>query len=308
MDEELMELFNGLDDVVKDLLLVENPDGTFKINGSNFKTALSKSIGDERDIVCEIFLRHSIATDTEKWKGVTWDKLEPYKDIIIRICRELGFSEVENPFLVFLPEFYRKNRNFNLTRDNMIDLNNLYATNDLTDADLIGKGRAGTDNIIFNPNLYANSDIDKMVKYWNWLFDANNLFRMNWEQIREANLTNAINDVAEEINTKILDGEWKSASDISDVKKYEFLDKLYFVTGDNRSKTNSQNTLEKLFAAGSIARNQQQNMDTASKTKMTNLNVLDTLKNTIIKAGKDFKLTEVELKALFADALDELGL
>lgn len=290
MDEEMMALFNELSDDVRSLLLVENPDGSYKINGNNFQNALDKSASvDEENKVIEIFLKNSLATDS-KWKGLTWDRIEPYKDILIRICSELGLKELQNPFLVFLPEFYRQNPNADLTRDNMIDLNNLYATDELTREDLLAKGRNGSFNIIFDSNLYANENVDKMVEYWNWLYNDANRSRMNWQEVLTANLTNAINDVAESGGV---------SNDATPV-----INKLFYING-NDGKTNSQATIEKLLSAGSIGMGKQK----STQNKNTqNATVLNSLKSGLVKYGKQYNLTEVELKALLNDVLDELGL
>ena len=284
MNDELNNLFNKLSDDVKSLLL----DGD-KINGNNFQRAIDLTrTPEEENAVIEIFLRNSLETDN-KWSGVDWNRVEPYKDILIRICSEVGLKELQNPFLVFLPNFYKENPNANLTRDNMIDLNNLYATDKLSREDLLGKSSYGTSHIIFDSNLYANEDVSKMVEYWKWLSNQNNLAKMNWQEVLGANLSNAINDVARN------DGQSSDGIPV--------INKLFYVNGED-GKTNTQSTLEKLLSAGSIGSKRRDR----KQVKASNVDSLDSLKDLIIKMGLEQDLTEVELKQMFADVLSELGL
>ena len=131
MDNEIQELFNKLNEKMKEILLVKNPDGNSEINFSKLSEAQKyATTPEEENSLVEIFLRQSIATDN-KWGNVSMENIEPYKDVLIKLCTELGLKEIINPFLNFLPAFYNKNPNASLTRNNMIDLNNLYANDEI---------------------------------------------------------------------------------------------------------------------------------------------------------------------------------
>lgn len=299
MNPELEELFNKLSDDTRNLLLVQNPSGSYKIRDNNFQNALesAKSI-DEEKIVIEIFLRRLLETNA-KWKNITWDKIEPYKDILIRICSELGLKELQNPFLVFLPEYYSRAKK-DLTRDNVIDLNNLYAQDFIDRADLMGKGPSKFDHIIFNSNLYANENVDKMVEYWDWLNNADNLERMNWQEVLDANLTPKINEVANELVSLL-------AIPNSTIKSVDsYLERLYFLRGSKRGKTNTQETLEDLFAAGSIGDKQDNGKQLSTLKNLKGPKSADDLKNMLVAFANKNGLSETELAELFKAVIDEL--
>ena len=115
MDAEIQELFNKLNDKMKEILLVENSDGNSEINFSKLSEAQKyATTTDEENALVELFLRQSIATDN-KWGNVSMENIEPYKDVLIKLCTELGLKEIINPFLNFLPAFYNKNANANLS-------------------------------------------------------------------------------------------------------------------------------------------------------------------------------------------------
>ena len=300
MDTEIQELFNKLNDKMKEILLVKNPDGNSEINFSKLSEAQKyATTPDEENALVELFLRQSIATDN-KWGNVTMENIEPYKDVLIKLCTELGLKEIINPFLNFLPAFYNKNANASLTRDNMIDLNNLYAKDEITKEDLMGKGRNALDNILFNPELYKFENVDKMVEYWNWLREPNNLKKMNWQEIRNLNLTNAINQVADKVVSQV------GGNQLSDEDWASFLNNIFYVNGQD-GKINAEATLQKLLAAGSI--NSDLNKNTTKKKEVQSGDSYEdfkkALKNTINSKYKD--LSADDISEIVADVIKELG-
>lgn len=298
MDANISELFNGLNDKMREVLAKTNSDGSTEIDYSKLSEAQKyASTPEEENALIEIFLRQSIDTDN-KWGNITMDKIEPYKDVLIKLCSELGLKEISNPFLNFLPELYAKNPNIDLTRDNMIDLNNLYATDIISTEDLMGKGKEGLNDIIFDSELYTFENVDKMVSYIKWLGDIRNLKRMNWQEIRNADLTGAINEVADEVISSV------GKKTLGDDDWEEFRNKLVYVNGMG-GKINSQNTLEKLMAAGSV----NSSVDEPDVDEQSRNGSYDefkrALKNSLNTKYKD--LSRDELREIFLDIFDELG-
>ena len=285
---------------MKEILLVKNPDGNSEINFSKLSEAQKyATTPEEENSLVEIFLRQSIATDN-KWGNVSMENIEPYKDVLIKLCTELGLKEIINPFLNFLPAFYNKNPNASLTRNNMIDLNNLYANDEITKEDLMGKGRNELNNILFNPELYTFQNADKMVEYWNWLREPNNLKRMNWQEIRNLDLTNAINQVADKVLSQI------GGNQLSDEDWASFLNNIFYVNGQD-GKINSEATLQKLLAAGSI--NSDLNSKKSAKKETPSgdsySDFKKALKNTINSKYKD--LSAEDISEIVSDVIKELG-
>lgn len=298
MDAIISELFNSLNDKMRETLAKTQSDGSTEIDFSKLSEALKYAgTPEEETALIEIFLRQSIDTDN-KWGNVTMDKIEPYKDVLIKLCSELGLKEIINPFLNFLPEFYAKNPNIDLTRDNMIDLNNLYATDVISKEDLMGKGKEKLDDIIFDSELYTFENVDKMVSYIKWLGDIRNLKRMNWEEIRNANLTGAINEVADEVMSSV------GKNTLGDDDWEEFRNKLVYINGQG-GKINSQNTLEKLLAAGSV----NSSVNTQNKEEQRGNDSYNdfkkSIKNSLNTKFKD--LSRDEIREIFLDIFDELG-
>ena len=298
MDATISELFNSLNDKMREVLAKTQSDGSTEIDFSKLSEALKYAgTPEEENALIEIFLRQSIDTDG-KWGNVTMDKIEPYKDVLIKLCSELGLKEILNPFLNFLPEFYAKNPNADLTRDNMVDLNNLYATDVISKEDLMGKGKDKLDDIIFDSELYTFDDVEKMTSYIKWLGDIRNLKRMNWQEIRNADLTGAINEVADEVISSV------GKNTLGDDDWEEFRNKLVYINGQG-GKINSQNTLEKLLAAGSV----NSNMNEPNKAEQSRNGSYDdfkkALKNSLTTKYKD--LSRDELREIFLDIFDELG-
>ena len=302
MDSAIQELLNKLSDDVKNILIVKNPDGSEKIDYSKLSKALSYAGNlQERDAIVELFLRQSINTDA-KWNRIDFSVIEPYKDVLIKLCDELGLKETGNPFLVFLPKLYQKDSNIKLTRDNLIDLNNLYANNKISKEDLMGKGPDGENNILFNSNLYSFYDADIMYEYWKWLKDPENLKKLNWVEIRDANLSNNINKAADKANSQI------GTRKLSMQDWAEVFNNIYFKNPET-GEINAKDTLDKFLQAGSINMQQTKNKSRQrSKTKVGTgqYNQLKKdLRNSILTTYRN--LSPDELHEIFTDLLNEIG-
>ena len=91
-------------------------------------------------------------------------------EIITRIFGELGFSETENPFIVFI--YLVNNRiTTELTKENWIMLNDLYADYITDEKDLNGSGSDKDLHIIFNSYLYQTKKGFDIVKIYENLSD-----------------------------------------------------------------------------------------------------------------------------------------
>ena len=282
-----------LSDIIGELLFTEQPDGEKVLNGKNFQTALDRTYGDERNLVIELFLRNSLETD-DKWKGVTWEDIEPYKDILTRICGELGFQELQNPFLVFLPLLYKTHPNLDLTRDNMVDLNNLYATDELNNTDLMGKSALGLNHIIFNKNLYARDNVDRLVEIWNWLYQ--NVDKLNFKEIASLN-SSAIPPMVKDTANRILNNEGLSID--------EKVNGLFFKDGDPSGEINSNYALESILKAGAIGNEKSQTQ--TNKTSRNNRFNPDAFENAMVKYLENSNLSRVEFEAIIQSVRDKLG-
>lgn len=86
-------------------------------------------------------------------KYVTEEEFNESGEIYERWFDELGFDEIENPFITFL-----KKKTFSLKEDDAINLNDLYAQDILSYSDIAGRGLDGTNHIIFNEEVYRNAD------------------------------------------------------------------------------------------------------------------------------------------------------
>ena len=298
MDAIMSELFNKLNERMQEILAKPQSDGSIDIDFSKLSEALKyAATQEEENAVIEMFLRQSIDTDN-KWGGVKYEDIEPYKDVLVKICSELGLKEIINPYLNFLPLFYTKNPNATLTRDNLIDLNNLYARDEISKEDLMGKGVEGEDNILFNPELYTFEDVEKMCTYINWLRDTRNLKRMNWEEIRNADLTGAINEVADKVLSQI------GGKQLGDDEWEAFKDKITYVNGAG-GKINSQNTLEKLMAAGSVNANIKEREKKQEVSGDSYDDFRKALRRSLATDYQDLSFDDV--KEIFLDVLNGLG-
>ena len=296
MNEEIALLINSLPENVRNVLVSTSGDGKVKLNGNNFTRALdlTDNVNDEAKVI-EIYLR---TLCENQWKNIGWEKVEPLKDILIRICSEAGLRESENPFIEFLPRILAKTQ---ITREDLIDLNNLYANDELSYEDIAGKGKDGLNHIIFNPSLYKSEDDYMITQIWNWLGDAKNLNKMNWGEVRDANLSNLINDVASNALTQISDG-----NQISDVSANNYRLDLMFKDGNPSGELNALETLKELLRRGAINKNTTtQTTQTPRKRYSDSSRELeDRLSDYISKTD----LTDNEIKEIISQVLRNYGI
>jgi len=149
----------------------------------------SAKTSEERSAISEIFLLNN-------------KNIQPYlqylqngMDIVISWVNQLGFKEINNPYLKFIPTFFKIGGNtFNLTRDDIIVWNDMYANELVDEADMMGTGKEGTGHIIFDGadgGLYR-SDAQGMgsaqtmlqfIKYYNYFGNQANVEKLNIQAI-----------------------------------------------------------------------------------------------------------------------------
>ena len=107
--------------------------------------------------------------------------LSSIKDVLVKLCVEL--DELDNHFMRYIDVF-----NDVPSRGMMVALNNLYASDVISDNDLDGSGKDGIYSIIFDKSLsdmnYA-SDIEFLVKSYYWMSQKNNLKKMNIKALND---------------------------------------------------------------------------------------------------------------------------
>lgn len=252
MNEKIIELINTLPEELRNILIVKDADGNISINGDKFQEVLDKSHPGEDDTIIEIFFR-KICED--QWKDIGYEKIEPLMPTLKHICKDVGFKDVDNPFLKFLQTYLETNT---LTNSDLVKVNNLYAKDVLSYEDIHGDKVDGNRfSIIYRPELYKMNDVDTVVKTYKFLGDANNLKKMNWESIYDGNVTNNISQLA----LDIVNGKNKLDSDsaVQDVRAtIMFKDK-------NNPELNSETILKEVLKLGSTGKS-----TTSKQTSSTN--------------------------------------
>ena len=158
MNNEMITLINSLPDNLKEILVVEDESGNYTLNGDKFQETLDKARPEEKNTVIEIFFRQLCEN---QWKDIGWTKIEPLLPVLQSICRDVGFKEVNNPFLNFIKQFYFINNDYILTKQDLIKINNLYAKDSISYEELVGKDSNNELSIIYNDNLYKSGNVDK---------------------------------------------------------------------------------------------------------------------------------------------------
>lgn len=133
----------------------------------------------EANALIEIFIQQAY-----KGWNCTLQNLEPGKDVIIKLIDELGFTESENPYIGFIKTFYSVNgTSVTLSEDDWISLNDWYATDVVTAADLKGTGFERKNHLIFNSNLYFDSNVsdnkDEYLKYYRLFSQKSTVMSLN---------------------------------------------------------------------------------------------------------------------------------
>lgn len=135
------------------------------------------SVYRKSDIVGELA---SQSSEKEEVINLFLDKIFKDKDIkesretLIKIVKELGFSTKTNPLLEFANKFLNSSRlSHNVLSSEVINaVNDLYAEEVLSSAELNGKSPDKLSHIIFNENLYTNrryEDVKFTVDAYKWL-------------------------------------------------------------------------------------------------------------------------------------------
>lgn len=153
-------------------------------NSNKWSDASNKATSvKEQEALAEIF----IETSASDW-GCSLSQLEPGKDILVSLITQLGFESTDNPYLSFMPTFFKgSGKGITISEDSWIILNDAYATGVLDPADLMGTGQDKNKHLIFNPNFYSleeNSDNFNILKTYSYLSEPSNVTSMNLDAIR----------------------------------------------------------------------------------------------------------------------------
>lgn len=287
MSNEILELLNSLSDNIRNMLLETNDDGKTTFNGANLSNALSVANLDEVKIILKVFLR-LLCEPKGQWQKIDYSRLEPIEDRLIKLFDEIGIKESENPYIEFIAKAVGDN-GINLDDNAIIDLINLYAKDEISYEDLAVKGNYGENHIIFNKNLYDVEDIYKVVQIWKWLSNYQNLRKMNWEEVLDADLSNAINRAASQM--------LQMGDQIGEDEASYYRDAIIFSNGTPNSKINSINTLEEVLRRGAI------NSSIDKKSIQTNIRNNNINRDLSTLIGKYNNLSDKELVDAIRDVL-----
>lgn len=279
MNNEIMNLINKLPEDLRSVLITQDEDGNVSINGDKFQEALDKSHPGEDDIIIEIFFR---TLCENQLKNVGWEKIEPLMPTLKHICKDVGFKDVNNPFLKFLETYLDTNT---LTNNDLVKLNNLYAKDILSYEEIHGDKIDGNRfSIIYRPELYQMNDIEKIVKSYKFLGDVNNLKKMNWESIYDGNVTNNISQLA----LDIVNGKNRLDSDLA---AQDARATIMFKEKDS-PELNSETIIDKTLKLGATSKssqtkNQPNNNPTTNNELNTN-GLIKELRRLSVSDQRDF--------------------
>lgn len=285
MNPEILGLAETLSDDIKELLLTNDNNGKITIDGSNLSKALSVASTKDVNTIIKIYLR-LMCESKGQWEKVGWEKIKPIEDRLVKLFDEIGIKESENPFIEFIANLCSNNQ-LTLTDDNIVDLINLYAKDEISYEDLVGKGSEGNNHIIFNPDLYKSEDPYKVVQIYNWLGNPNNLTKMNWYEVAEANLSNNITEIANTLSQAIENKQ--------QIESSNYRNGLIYKDPESKKNIYNINTLEELLRRGSInseisAKNRQSQENRAGLKKdllKTLANYNDVSDAEVVRAIKD---------------------
>ncbi len=292
-NQEMLDLINSLSDKIRDMLVNYNEDGEPEsINGAQFTNAFEASRDlNEQDAITELFLRQKCETD---WSNIGWNKLEPLSSVLKKICNEVGYKESANPFLVFVKEYFP---NGNMTQRDFIQLNNLYANEDIDYEDLINQGDIKT---IFNRTLYKDSNWPEIVKVEKWLSNPKNLNKMNWEEVANANgLSDKVKGIANQILELQKQGKTINSVEEADVYKNGILYK-------DDENLNSYQTIKNILDLASRQERGSEKPDSKESSKPSEESPENLKKAIIDGVRKNYgSLSKEELKSVLADLAKE---
>ena len=140
------------------------------IDNQNYQEALesSQSTSEEQQ-VAELYLEHRFDNH--------WPLVQDSKDILVKLCCELG--ELDNDFVKLVLEYINKH-GYAPGRNGMTTLNNLYSKDIIDDHNLNGTDEDGDTNksILYNANLYNSNDSEFLTTSYYWLSQPDNIKRM----------------------------------------------------------------------------------------------------------------------------------
>lgn len=286
MTEEMINILDNLPEDLRSIIASKDEKGNYVINGDKFQDALDKSYPDEKNKIIELFFRELCE---KQWKNIPWTKIEPILDVLQHICLELGFKEVDNPFLAFLKKYLANN---SLTRDNMIDLNNMYAKDVITYEDLVGKGPFKDEHIIFNPTLYTSRDAERITKMFNFLNKFDNLKRINWQEIANANPNQVTSDVKSLAST--LSTNPPTENDVDRIR-----DTILYI--NNSRELRQLTTLDYILKLGSTNANQASQEETKKSKEYSYDDIKKKVVDMITKSGLDISLQDELVRDVLSD-------
>lgn len=160
------------------------PEGYFKqgVSNARWSDAFNSSSGHNTDNLVKLFIQCRMIPDI-----VSERQLDEWGDLLIGIIRQLGFTSADNPFIGFL-QYMRKEAKVDLTRDDVILVNNLWADGVIDGSTISGKGPDKREHIIFNPALYSSTenvsdDRYNIVKSYDRLSDLYVVRQLNLDAI-----------------------------------------------------------------------------------------------------------------------------
>lgn len=275
MDEKIIELINKLPEDLRSVLVTQDANGNYSINGNKFQEALDKSHPGEDSTIIEIFFRKLCE---DQWKNIGWEKIEPLMSTLIHICKDVGFKDVSNPFLKFLQTYLETNE---LSNDDLVKVNNLYAKDVLSYEDVHGDKVDGNRfSIIYRPELYKMDDVDTVVKTYKFLGDASNLKKMNWGSIYDGNVTNNISQLA----LDIINGENKLSSD----KEVQDARATIIYKDKDSSELNNETILKEVLKLGSTGKSSTTKSSQSNETSDVLKGVASRLKNLSVDEQRAF--------------------
>ena len=162
------------------------------IDNQNYQEALesSQSTSEEQQ-VAELYLEHRFDNH--------WPLVQDSKDILVKLCCELG--ELDNDFVKLVLEYINKH-GYAPGRNGMTTLNNLYSKGVIDDHNLNGTDEDGDTNksILYNANLYNSNDSEFLTTSYYWLSQPNNIKRMNLNALaNDKDVKAVVGDIAKKL-------------------------------------------------------------------------------------------------------------
>lgn len=149
---------------------------------SNWNKAFAVCVNeDERQTLVCWFLCISPYTN-EYYKKFILNSTSRAIEIITRIFSELGFEPKDNPYIQFMSIIvYRLQKE--LSRDDWVLLNDLYANYVLDSEDINGTGPDGEKHLIFDKYLYEHPKAYEVVKIYSKLSEYSNVHSFNLDNM-----------------------------------------------------------------------------------------------------------------------------